>query len=153
MMLMPSSYYAAAIVILSWMTESITQPAPKRAAAMAFINALCVSPRQYLTLVLTLMHLLQNTPNVWTSFLYTGAPRYAAPLLLFFAERSTDPSLAHSFTIAFSVNLAASALAVAFTLLTRVYLARKNADMDRGKVTARGAPTEEQIAAGFRYNL
>lgn len=43
MMLMPSSYYAAAIVILSWMTESITQPAPKRAAAMAFINALCVS--------------------------------------------------------------------------------------------------------------
>lgn len=33
--LMPSSYYSAAIIILSWMTSSLTQPAPKRAAAMA----------------------------------------------------------------------------------------------------------------------
>lgn len=61
--------------------------------------------------------------------------------------------LAHSFTIAFSVNLAASALAVLFTFITRMYLMRKNADLDRGKVTARGAPTEEQVAAGYRYTL
>ncbi|KAL8287217.1 hypothetical protein RQP46_003669 [Phenoliferia psychrophenolica] len=112
MMLMPTSYYSAAIVILSWISSSITQPTVKRATAMALINSFC------------------NTPNVWTTYLYTNGPR---------------------FTIAFAVNLAASCLAIAFAVLVRVYLMRKNAELDRGDQSARGAPTEEQCEAGFRY--
>jgi hypothetical protein len=44
MMLMPGSCYSAAIVILSWVTGSLSQPATKRAAAIALINAVCNTP-------------------------------------------------------------------------------------------------------------
>lgn len=44
MMLMPASFYSAAIVILSWITGSISQPAVKRAVAISFINAVCNTP-------------------------------------------------------------------------------------------------------------
>lgn len=39
MMLFPTSLYGATVVILSWIAGSLTQPAVKRAAAMALINA------------------------------------------------------------------------------------------------------------------
>lgn len=58
MMLMPASFYSASIVVLSWITGSLNQPAVKRAAAIAAINA------------------VSNTPNIWTSYLYRSAPRY-----------------------------------------------------------------------------
>lgn len=75
--------------------------------------------------------LCQNSlRTVWTPYLYTGAPK---------------------FTIAFAVNLASSVLAIVFACFTRMYLVRKNAELDRGDRSARGAPTEEQVAAGFRY--
>lgn len=38
----------------------MSQPAVKRAAAIAIINAVC------------------NTPNIWTSYLYYDSPRYVA---------------------------------------------------------------------------
>lgn len=60
MMLMPASFYSASIVVLSWITGSLSQPAVKRAAAIAAINA------------------VSNTPNIWTSYLYRSAPRYIA---------------------------------------------------------------------------
>jgi hypothetical protein len=44
MMLMPGSCYSATAVILSWITGSISQPATKRAAAIALINAVCNTP-------------------------------------------------------------------------------------------------------------
>lgn len=44
MMLMPGSFYSAAIVILSWITGSIAQPRVKRAVAISFINAVCNTP-------------------------------------------------------------------------------------------------------------
>jgi hypothetical protein len=44
MMLMPASFYSAAIVILSWITGSIAQPRVKRAVAISFINAVCNTP-------------------------------------------------------------------------------------------------------------
>lgn len=44
MMLMPGSCYSATIVILSWITGSLSQPATKRAAAIALINAVCNTP-------------------------------------------------------------------------------------------------------------
>lgn len=58
MMLMPASFYSASIVILSWITGSLNQPAVKRAASIAAINA------------------VSNTPNIWTSYLYRSPPRY-----------------------------------------------------------------------------
>ncbi|KAI5480105.1 hypothetical protein MNV49_001765 [Pseudohyphozyma bogoriensis] len=114
MMLMPTSLYSSAIVTLSWITGSITQPAIKRAVAIAVINASC------------------NTPNAWTPYLYKAPPRYL---------------------VAFIVNLAAAGLGVGFATATRIYLRKKNAELDRGDVSARGAPTQDQIDAGFRYVL
>lgn len=67
-----------------------------------------------------------------TSYTYIGGPR---------------------FTIAFSINLAFSAMVVVLVLLTRVYLMRKNAELEKGDISARGAPTDEQVESGFRYTL
>ncbi|KAL2075214.1 hypothetical protein VTL71DRAFT_156 [Oculimacula yallundae] len=58
MMLLPASFYSAAVVVLSWITGSLSQPSVKRASAIALINAIC------------------NTPNIWASYLYSNPPRY-----------------------------------------------------------------------------
>lgn len=113
-MLMPASFYSAAIVILSWITGSINQPKVKRAAAIAAINA------------------MSNTPNIWGSYLYFGAPRYL---------------------VAFIVLMAAGVAAIAVAVLTRFYLAKQNQRLERGEDTGRSGPTYAQIAAGFRYTL
>lgn len=112
MMLLPTSFYSAAVVILSWITGTISQPAIKRASAIAFINAMC------------------NTPNIWASYLYYGAPR---------------------FMTAFLVNLAATAGAIAFATVTRFYLVKENKKLDRGEDTGKNGPTAAQVAGGFRY--
>ncbi|KAL1876145.1 hypothetical protein Plec18167_005408 [Paecilomyces lecythidis] len=114
MMLLPASFYAASIVILSWITGSLSQPAIKRASAIAFINSLC------------------NTPNIWGSYLYYSSPRYLT---------------------AFVVNVAASALAIAFAVVSRIYLGRQNSKLDRGVPVGKSGPTDAQIANGFRYIL
>lgn len=64
MMLMPASFYSASIVVLSWITGSLNQPAAKRAAAIATINAVA------------------NTPNIWTSYLYRSPPRYLVAFIV-----------------------------------------------------------------------
>jgi len=59
MMILPPSFYASSIIILSWISSSITGPAVKRAIVYALINSLC------------------NTPNIWTSYLYqNNGPRF-----------------------------------------------------------------------------
>jgi sugar phosphate permease len=58
MMLMPSSFYSAGIIILSWISTTIVGPAIKRSIAIAIINA------------------VSNTANIWTPYLYYSAPRY-----------------------------------------------------------------------------
>ncbi|WVW85207.1 hypothetical protein I302_107245 [Kwoniella bestiolae CBS 10118] len=58
MCILPSGFYSASTVILSWISSSMTGPAIKRAIVYALINALC------------------NTPNIWTSYLYYNSPRY-----------------------------------------------------------------------------
>ncbi|WRT68772.1 uncharacterized protein IL334_005752 [Kwoniella shivajii] len=60
MCILPSSFYAASTVILSWISSSMTGPAIKRAIVYALINSIC------------------NTPNIWTSYLYYDSPRYIA---------------------------------------------------------------------------
>ncbi|KAI7287239.1 putative MFS transporter [Hortaea werneckii] len=60
MMLLPASFYSSAIVQLSWISGSLSQPAVKRACAIALINCIC------------------NTPNIWTSYKYYDSPRYVA---------------------------------------------------------------------------
>jgi NADH:ubiquinone oxidoreductase subunit K len=61
-MLMPASFYSSAIVQLSWISGSLSQPAVKRAAGIALINCLV------------------NTPNIWTSYTYYGSPKYVAAI-------------------------------------------------------------------------
>ncbi|KAJ7282885.1 major facilitator superfamily domain-containing protein [Mycena rebaudengoi] len=114
MMMMPASFYGATVVILSWVAGSLTQPAVKRAAGIAFINAVC------------------NTPNIWSPYLYSDPPRYIN---------------------AFSVNLAASVLAIVFATATMLYLKKQNARLDKGPDTRPSAPTVQQQNAGFRYLL
>lgn len=63
-MLLPASFYASTIVTLSWITGSLSQPAAKRASAIAFINAIC------------------NTPNIWCSYLYYSSPRYLTAFIV-----------------------------------------------------------------------
>ena len=60
MMLMPGSFYAAAIVTLTWISNSMPRPTQKRAVAYAYINSFA------------------NTPNIWCSYLYQTQmrPRY-----------------------------------------------------------------------------
>lgn len=114
MMLMPASFYSAAIVILSWITGSLNQPRVKRAAAIAAINA------------------VSNTPNIWGSYLYFGAPRYL---------------------VAFIVLMAAAVAAIAVAVFIRICLARENGKLERRENIGRSGPTNAQIAAGFRYTL
>jgi MFS family permease len=114
MMLMPPSFYSASTVLLSWIAGSVNQPAAKRAAAIALINATV------------------NTPNIWTSYLYFGAPRYL---------------------VAFLVNMAAAAGAIGLATVTMLYLKRQNNKLDQGRDTGKSGPTEAQKASGFRYIL
>ncbi|CAK7238089.1 hypothetical protein SEUCBS140593_010316 [Sporothrix eucalyptigena] len=114
MMLMPASFYLSSNVLLSWITGTLNQPVAKRAASIALINAVC------------------NTPNIWTPYLYSGAPRYK---------------------LAFSVNLGTAALAIVVATLSYLYLKLQNAKLDKGEHTGRSGPTEAQIASGFRYQL
>ncbi|KAI5861990.1 major facilitator superfamily domain-containing protein [Durotheca rogersii] len=114
MMLLPASFYASAIVTLSWITGSLSQPAVKRATAIGLINSIC------------------NTPNIWCSYLYYGPPTYLT---------------------AFIVNLAATVLAIAFAVATRVYLRRQNGKLDRGEDSGPHGPTPAQVVAGFRFML
>ncbi|OQD68827.1 hypothetical protein PENDEC_c030G00002 [Penicillium decumbens] len=64
MMLMPGSFYSPALVVLSWVAGTLSQPSIKRASAIAMINAVC------------------NTPNVWTSYPYYSKPRYLTAFLV-----------------------------------------------------------------------
>jgi len=114
MMLLPGSFYAGSPVLLSWVAGTLSQPAIKRASAIALINAVC------------------NTPNVWTSYLYIGAPRYLP---------------------AFLVNLAAAAVAILLATATRFYLRKQNYKLENGLAVGKSGPTPAQQAAGFRYLL
>lgn len=114
MMLMPASFYAGSTVLLSWITGTLNQPVAKRASAIALIISVC------------------NTPNVWTPYLYNGAPRYLA---------------------AFAVNLAAAAGAIVVATIVRMYLKKQNWKLENGRDTGKSGPTEVQKANGFRYML
>ncbi|KAI3391063.1 hypothetical protein diail_8068 [Diaporthe ilicicola] len=113
-MLMPPSFYAAYTVLLSWITGSLSQPVAKRASAIALIISAC------------------NTANIWTPYLYSGAPRYS---------------------VAFTVNLVAAAAAIVIATITRFYLRRENRKLDDGEEVGKSGPTRAQIASGFRYQL
>lgn len=114
MMLMPPSFYGAFTVLLSWITGTLSQPVAKRASAIALIISIC------------------NSANIWTAYLYNGAPRYS---------------------VAFIVNLVSAAAAMVITTITRFYLRRENQKLDDGKPVGKSGPTETQIASGFRYQL
>ena len=57
------------------------------------------------------------------------------------------------YTIAFSVDLAASVLVIVFAAATYLYLRRQNAKIERGEKLGKSGPTAVQIEDGFRYQL
>jgi len=59
MMFLLPSVFASIIVALTWMSQTLSQPPEKRAAAIAFLNAVA------------------HTANIWTPYLYTSPPRYS----------------------------------------------------------------------------
>lgn len=114
MMLMPGSFYASSIVLLSWISTSVTGSHAKRAIAIALVNS------------------VSNTSNIWTSYLYTNAPRYV---------------------LAFAVNLGAAVVFIILIALLRWYLASLNKKLDRGEDLGIHGPTKVQQEAGFRFML
>lgn len=63
-MLLPGSIFSSAIVQLSWISGSLSQPTRKRAVVVAFIN--CVA----------------NTANAWSQYMYYSSPRFIAAFLV-----------------------------------------------------------------------
>jgi hypothetical protein len=59
MMLMVPGVYTGYVVALSWISNTIPRPPAKRAAALAAINA------------------VSNAAQIYSSFMYIGAPRYS----------------------------------------------------------------------------
>lgn len=58
MMLMLPGIYSGYVVALAWISNTIPRPPAKRAAALAFINA------------------ISNASSIYASFMYFGSPRY-----------------------------------------------------------------------------
>ncbi|KAF2216262.1 hypothetical protein CERZMDRAFT_33691 [Cercospora zeae-maydis SCOH1-5] len=58
MMLMVPACYSSYVIILSWISNSISRPPAKRAAALAAINA------------------VSNASQIYASYMYSGGPRY-----------------------------------------------------------------------------
>lgn len=114
MMIMPASFYTSSTIIFSWMSSTIVGPNVKKATAFALINA------------------IGNTSNIWTSYLYFGAPRYI---------------------VAFSVNLAASVVVILLVLVLALYLSRLNKKLDNGQSLGKNGPTDVQIEGGFRFQI
>lgn len=63
LMLLPPSIYSSVVATLSWITGSLSQPAGKRASAIALINAVA------------------STPKIWCSYLYRSEPRFLAAFI------------------------------------------------------------------------
>ena len=77
-------------------------------------------------------------PNIPLSLLETRAYFYKSP---------------PRYLVAFSVNLAAAAIAIGFAIATYLYLRRQNRKLEAGEPMGNSGPTEVQIANGFKYPL
>ncbi|KAK4452421.1 putative tartrate transporter [Podospora aff. communis PSN243] len=64
MMLMVPSVYSAFVVALAWISNTMPRPPAKRAAALAFINA------------------VSNCSSIYASYLYYGAPQYTTAMVV-----------------------------------------------------------------------
>jgi len=64
MMLMVPSVYSAFVVALAWISNTMPRPPAKRAAALAFINA------------------VSNCCSIYASYLYYGAPQYTTAMVV-----------------------------------------------------------------------
>jgi MFS family permease len=98
---------------------------------LSWISTSVVGPDIKRAIAIAMINSFANSANIWTSYLYK-APRYI---------------------LAFSVNLAASVLVILLTLLTRWYLRRQNARLDRGENLGPNGPTRVQIEAKYRFTL
>ncbi|KAH7324947.1 major facilitator superfamily domain-containing protein [Stachybotrys elegans] len=99
---------------------------------LSWITGTLNQPQAKRASAIALINSICNTPNIWCSYLYGSSPRYL---------------------LAFVVNVVAAGLAILFATVTRIYLRRQNAKLDRGQDTGKHGPTAAQLDGGFRYTL
>lgn len=137
-MLMPGSFYAAAIVVLAWISQCLPRPAQKRAAALAYINSFA------------------NTPNICMSyaFLESNEPQVVlTPLrcLSIGCSYLYQSYMAPRYLEAFVTNIVACGIAIGIALALRIHLAKQNRKLDQGQLLS--GVSDEMIAVGWRYKL
>lgn len=98
---------------------------------LSWISTSVVGPDIKRAIAIAMINSFANSANIWTSYLYK-APKYV---------------------LAFSVNLVASACVILLTFVTRWYLKRLNAKLDRGEDLGKNGPTRVQIEAKYRFTL
>lgn len=99
---------------------------------LSWVGDNLTGPSSKRAIVFAILNAFAQIPNIWSSYLYYSPPRYV---------------------VAFIVDLAASAAAIAMAFVTRWYLKRENRKMDEGEDRGPSGPSDVQLAAGFRYQL
>ena len=133
MMLMVGAVYSAFVVALAWISNSMPRPPAKRAAALAFVNA------------------VSNCSSIYASYMYEDSMSKLFPLLPPVIELTW--LLEPRYVIAMSVNCAMAVIAILMALLMKIILTRLNKKLDQG-IFVEGAVNSCNTEAGekgFRF--
>jgi MFS family permease len=135
MMLMVPGVYSGYVVALAWISNSLPRPPAKRAAALAFINA------------------ISNTSSIYASYMYESSMgKYAFD---FIPEALLTRGTGPRYVIAMSVNCAMALMAILAAVTLRIILVRLNKKLEQG-IFVEGAinsGTTEAGKRGFRFRL
>ena len=104
--------YTGYVVALAWISNSLPRPPAKRAAALAFINA------------------ISNTSSIYASYMYGANAGKMVPST---PHSSTNQlSAAPRYVVAMSVNCAMATTAMLAALTLRMILVRQNKKLEQG---------------------
>jgi MFS family permease len=147
MMLMVPSVYTGYVVALAWISNTLPRPPAKRAAALAWINA------------------VSNTSSIYAS--YSKFSSSSIPILIS-VDRTETNRVCHivytsgspRFVVAMSVNCVTAFIAICMATLLRFILVRLNKQLDAGMpvegaindVDEHGIPTGGG-RHGFRFKV
>jgi hypothetical protein len=128
--------YSGFVVALAWISNSLPRPPAKRAAALAFINA------------------VSNTSSIYASYMYPDSD--GTDILLPYPHNLiSNDSPAPRYVVAMSVNCAMCVMAIIAATVQRIILVRLNKKLDAG-IFVEGAinavPTEAG-QKGFRFKV
>ena len=135
MMLMVPGVYSGYVVALAWISNSLPRPPAKRAAALAFINA------------------ISNTSSIYASYMYESSMGKCDLGLI--PEALLTQTQGPRYVIAMSVNCGMALLAILSAVTLRLILVRLNKKLDQG-IFVEGAinsGTTEAGKRGFRFRI